>query len=222
MVGDGNTLTISGALTVATNAGAVSLGNNLGGAGSLTMNGANTLTLSGTNSALSGPIILNNGTLNVDSVTALGTGTVTITNNAALNLNAGSSTTTALLVEGGKVSINASNNSVGILQVDAGIVDLNGNTLTTTNLTGGTNGSISSGGTILNNSATTNATLIVNASVAQEFNGTLANGTNGQTLSLVKNGASTLTATIPTPEEPLSMRVPCNSSIAGLWAATAP
>jgi len=117
--------------------------------------------------AIAGPGAVTNSSLLTLSGTNSYTGGTT---NSAGTLTAGSTT--------------AFGASTSPLTVNGGTVDLNGNTVTVGALGG-------SGGTITNNSTSTNVTLVESNSTTSTFAGVLSNGSS-KTLALTKNGSGTL------------------------------
>src|SRR5262245_20777163 len=75
-----------------------------------------------------------------------------------------------------------------VLIVSAGTFDLNGNNLSVPSLFP----TLSSSGTITNNSSTTDATLTVTNTAQDKFSGSLADGSNSHLLALTVGGTNTL------------------------------
>jgi autotransporter-associated beta strand protein len=208
----GNTLNISGALTINNGSGdALTIASTLAGSGTLTKTGAGTLTLSSTSnsSGFSGGITVSAGTLSVFSDAHLSSGTLTL-NGGTLNLNNAGNIDNAVV-------LGASN---GTISVTNGGGTLSGNITGTGSLTktggqlltlSGTNGY--SGGTTVRGLAglsVTNGSNLGTGAVALEANltitgtGTVSNAIainadatitndNAVTLSGVLSGSSVLT-----------------------------
>ena len=97
----GSTLTLAGGTTstVTATTGAT-LSSQLSGANSLTKTGAQTLILSGAND-YSGGTVLSAGTIQADSASAFGTGTITVSGNSAITHNAAAAITNAININTG-------------------------------------------------------------------------------------------------------------------------
>jgi len=106
--------TLNGTVTVAPTTGdTLALSGNIGGVGSMTMNGGGTLTLTGAGNAYNG-ISVSSGTVNFNSAQAAGTGVVTLTGGAIAESVANAFTGTAgLSVGGGTATLGQANNFTG-------------------------------------------------------------------------------------------------------------
>ncbi|MGC3988509.1 MAG: autotransporter-associated beta strand repeat-containing protein [Chthoniobacteraceae bacterium] len=156
---------------------------------SLTFSGAGTTTTTSDGNTLT----IESGGLTVASgagAVSLGAniaGPGTITNSSLLTLSGtntytgGTTNTAGTLTAGSSTAFGASTSP---LTVNGGTVDLNGNSVTVGALGG-------SGGTITNNSSSTNVTLVESNSSTSTYSGVLANGSS-KTLALTKNGTGTL------------------------------
>jgi autotransporter-associated beta strand protein len=114
--GNGNTdIAIGGALTFDA-IGNITVGGNMGGAGSVTKSGAGTLTLSASN-AYAGGTTVNVGTLAVGNVNALGGGAVAV-NGGTLNLGGNSVTNTISVGASGKLEGTAGMNLTNVTFAD--------------------------------------------------------------------------------------------------------
>jgi fibronectin-binding autotransporter adhesin len=142
----GGSLTNSGGITVAANAGAVTLSTPVGGSGGMVKNGSSTLTLNNT-STYTGGTVINGGTVNqATSVNGVfGTGPVTLNNGAVLNFER--NTLTNLVV----VNNGAFNGGNSFGDATTGPITLNGQLTVATAGTGNRHlsGIISGAGSIL-------------------------------------------------------------------------
>jgi fibronectin-binding autotransporter adhesin len=197
-----------GSVTVNNSAGDYVLGGGtIAGAGAITKNGTSALTLSGLNT-YSGGTVLNQGTLNINSANAIGTGTLTI-NGGALGNSFGSDI--ALNTNNAQIwaaNVNFTGTTNNSLSLGTGAVTLNVNPVVTVDdnpsIAGSTtltvSGQISNGA---GNSITKagNGTLTING--ANTFTGGVtvnggtvrfASGTSTATGNVTAGGTGTLTA----------------------------
>ncbi len=129
-LGSASSLSIASGGTFSAGA-AISYANAISGAGSVTFSGANSLTLSGNNTFSGSFGVANGGTLNANSASALGSGSVTLTS-GTMNIGANVSTPGGVSFAGGTLAVNdtaaARTASFGALALGAGsTIDLTDN-----------------------------------------------------------------------------------------------
>ncbi|HZZ26917.1 MAG TPA: autotransporter-associated beta strand repeat-containing protein [Pirellulales bacterium] len=122
---DNITVNTSATLTMTSGGGNLTLGGNISGPGSLITSGAGTLTLSGNNSFANGVTLASGDALDIDSATAIGTGTLTFAGSATLDNTSADAIT---LSNNNAVNINGDLNFVGTenLNFGTGTVTLGG------------------------------------------------------------------------------------------------
>ncbi len=163
--------------------GGVTLANNISGAGQIIKTASNTAVLTGTNT-LTGGIIIQDGTIQVESGAALGSGLVDVQGGSSLLVSNTADTTIAAQLQGagslvksgaGRAELTGNNGLGGVVRVQSGALAV-----------GGT-GNIGS------------ATVDISAGATLELARSLGNGTFDTLVSgdgrLVKTGTSTITVT---------------------------
>ena len=193
--------TYTGAITIGTGAtfeysssANQTVSGQISGAGALTKDtAAGTLTVSGSNGSYTGVTTINSGTLKVENVSALGSGSVTVgsdaNSKATLDLN-GKAITNALILNGKGVDVGSNTGTLGALtnSGSSGVtLASNAVTLNTTSVIGGAN-SITLGGVVSGAGLTkvgTNTLTLTNG--ANTYSG--ATAINGGTLALTGTGS---------------------------------
>jgi autotransporter-associated beta strand protein len=207
LAGTGRTLVINGSGATSISA-AIANFNGAGTAGNLTYSGTSTLTLSGANT-YGGTTTLSSGTLNINSTTALGTGSFALNGGAIDNTNGGTTLSNNNAVTwGGDFTFGGTNNlNFGTGAVSVGgdrIITLNGSgsTLTfggTVSNTGGDRGlTVNGAGNTLSLGgfsiapAATNRTLTISGTGNVNITGPIVNGGTATASNLTYSGTGTL------------------------------
>jgi autotransporter-associated beta strand protein len=158
--------------------GEISLANNLAGEGEIIKTAGGTATLTGNNSAFTGDLLIQQGTVSADAMPALGSGSINVANGATLRVNTATTVEFAPALGGAGTLVKqgagrlefADAFTVGALDVTAGRVRLNANG--TTNATVATGAALDGTGRLIGN--------LVN-------NGTVAPGNSIGTLTVEGN-----------------------------------